>query len=83
MSIAVKVVSAEWCSQCKPYKRQLEEQGIEFTSLDADDEVNQELLQRLGVRSLPTTLIFKDAEVCNTVVGNKVQELKSLLESYR
>lgn len=83
MSIVVKVVSAEWCSQCKPYKRQLEEQGIEFTSLDADDEVNQELLKFVGVRSLPTTLIFKDGEVCNTVVGNKVQELKSLLESYQ
>lgn len=80
MSIVVKVVSASWCSQCQPYKKELEKQGIEYANLDADEETNMELLSKLGVRSLPTTLVYKDGEIVSTLVGNKVNELKQILE---
>ncbi len=80
MSITVEVVSASWCSQCQPYKKELEKQGIEYINLDADEESNMQLLSKLGVRSLPTTLVYKDGEVVSTLVSNKVSELKQILE---
>lgn len=75
----VVVVSASWCSQCGPYKRALEQAGIEFQSLDADDPENAELLQTVGVRGLPTTLVFDSGPLIGTVVGNNIPKLKELL----
>ncbi len=83
MSITVKVVSASWCSQCQPYKKELEKQGIEYINLDADEESNMGLLSKIGVRSLPTTLVYKDDEIASTLVGNKVNELKQTLEEIK
>lgn len=78
--IVIKVVSASWCGQCGPYKKQLEQSGIEFENIDADDESNMELLKSLGVRSLPTTLVYKNGELIKTFAGNKPQELKAVFE---
>ncbi len=83
MSIVVKVVSASWCSQCQPYKKELEKQGSKYINLDADEESNLELLKFVGVRSRPTTIIFKDGEVWDVVVGNKVSEIKQILEEIK
>lgn len=58
----VVVVSASWCSQCGPYKRALEQAGIEYENLDADAPENEKLLSQLGVRGLPTTIVF-DGEI--------------------
>lgn len=75
----VKVVSASWCSQCGPYKKQLQSQGIEFENLDADDSSNMELLSSLGVRGLPTTLVYNNDELIGMVAGNKIEDVKELL----
>lgn len=75
----IKVVSASWCGQCGPYKKQLEQSGIEFENIDADDESNMELLKSLGVRSLPTTLVYKNGDTFSLLVGNKISELKEIL----
>lgn len=78
MSLVVKVVSASWCG---PYKKQLESQGIEFENLDADESSNMELLSSLGVRELPTTLVYKNDELIGMVAGNKIEDVKELINA--
>lgn len=73
------VVSAEWCSQCGPYKKALENAGIEFETQDADDPENEALLNILGVRGLPTTIIFDGEIEVGRVVGNNVKKVQELL----
>lgn len=80
MNIAVKIVSASWCNQCTPYKKAVDSLGISFENIDADSEDNMGMLQELGVRSLPTTLVYKDGELVKMFSGNKPQELKQFVE---
>lgn len=77
--IEVKVVSAEWCSQCTPFKKTLRQSGIEYTSIDADDVNNAEFIRKHGVRGLPTTLIFEEGLLVKTIAGPKAQEVKDFL----
>ena len=69
----IKVISANWCQQCKVLKTSLEREGIEYTLVDADDFANQEYISKLGVRSLPVTVIEIDG-----VVKCKIQGLVSV-----
>lgn len=75
----VVVVSASWCPQCGPFKKALENAGIEFETLDADDARNEEYLKTAGVRGLPTTLVFEGEVRIGSVVGNHVPKVKELL----
>lgn len=71
--MVIKVISSSWCSQCSVLKTSLEREGIEYTLIDADDFVNQEYIAKLGVRSLPVTVIEIDG-----IVKGKVQGLVSV-----
>lgn len=75
----VVVVSASWCGQCGPYKKALEQAGIEFEVCDADAPENEALLTKLGVRGLPTTIIYVDGAVAVTLAGAQVKKLQELL----
>jgi len=77
--ISVSVVSASWCSQCGPYKRALEQAGIEYGTIDADHPDNEKFLHAHGVRGLPTTIVYKDNVLLGSVVGNNIPKLKELL----
>ena len=72
------VVSSSWCSQCKVLKDQLTRNNITYFVKDADTDI--EYCQENGVRSLPTSFIYKDDEIVKVVVGNKYQEIKEALE---
>lgn len=78
--VVIKVVSAGFCKNCGPYKEALKQEGIEFESVDADDDSNIEFLTKNAVRSLPTSLVFEDGKLIGRVVGNKVNELKEILK---
>lgn len=58
---------------CQSLKHSLEQNNIEYTLVDADDFANQEYIAKLGVRSLPTTVIEIDG-----IVKGKVQGLVSV-----
>lgn len=63
---------AEWCGACRmmtPVVEATERDlpGVRFFAMDAD--ANPVTAARLGVRSLPTTLLLRDGEVVDRIVG--------------
>lgn len=67
--IIIKVISTSWCSGCQSLKHSLEQNNIEYTLVDADDFSNQEYIAKLGVRSLPMTIIEIDGVVKGKIQG--------------
>ena len=59
--IVIIKVGADWCSPCKAISPLYNE----INTSDADDE----LLDFINVKSLPTFLIYKNKELTNTIIG--------------
>ena len=65
---------ADWCGPCKaiaPVVESLAEEydgEVDFKKVDVD--ANPELAGKLGIRGIPTLILFKDGEPVDTVVGN-------------
>ena len=64
-NLKVMYFSAPWCGPCKVFKPVLEEvmkgfPDVEFQKVDADNE--SQLLTDHAVRSIPTTIMFKDGK---------------------
>ena len=64
---------AEWCGPCKQIGPSLEEiaqeMGGKITVAKINIDENPETPTKLGVRGIPTLMIFKDGEVAATKVG--------------
>ncbi len=79
-------VYADWCGPCKQIAPIIEELSTEATDykvfkLDADNSGNA--LNGVGVRSIPTILIYKDGEVVDRHVGvSSKQQLDELAKKY-
>ncbi len=68
--------TAEWCNPCqrtKPVAEELKRDGIiEFMFVDADSET--ELIQKFGIKSIPTYILIKDGEEVKRMNGAKTRE---------
>ena len=76
---------AEWCGPCKmvsPLVEELAEEydgRVKFAKLDTEENVDTPA--RLGVRGLPTIMVFKGGEQIDQIVGFRPKDdLKRLLE---
>jgi len=73
---------APWCSPCRQLVTIIEKLSEDFkdndsvTIADCDVDNDQELAMKYGIRSIPTTIIFKDGKVVDTIMG---VESKSVL----
>ena len=73
--IVVVDVLAAWCGPCKMLSPIIDEVGAHFGEsvlvgkLDAD--ANGEIVKELGIRNIPTVLIYKNGEVVDRFVGVK------------
>lgn len=74
--IVIKVVSAIWCKNCSVLKKSLDNSGIEYQVVDADDFNNQDYLKQLSIKTLPTTFF----EVDGVVIGEPKRGLVSVAE---
>ena len=78
---------AEWCGPCKVVAPKLEEWSeaypqVKFYKVDVDKV--EEVALELGVRAMPTIMLFKDGQKVTEVVGAVLpaieQGIKSLLD---
>ena len=76
---------AEWCGPCKmvsPLVEELAEEydgRVKFAKLDTEENVDTPA--RLGVRGIPTLMVFKGGEQVDQIVGFRPKgDLKRLLE---
>jgi thioredoxin len=65
-------VKAKWCMPCKQLIPRLENiqkdyNDVEFVTIDVDD--NQEGCMELGIRSVPTVMVYKGEELINRSQG--------------
>jgi thioredoxin 1 len=64
---------ADWCGPCKAMKPMVDELANEYsgrlTVATVDIEENQQTVYRLGVRAVPTVVLFKNGEVFAQKVG--------------
>jgi len=74
----VIVFSAQWCGQCQPFKKALEQQGVSFENIDVDEQ--EEKVAKLGIRGLPTTLILENGVEIKRISGNKVKEVLEAIQ---
>ena len=72
--ISLVDVWAPWCGPCKTIgpiidklSSDYKDSDIKFAKLNADD--NSEIVKTLGVRNIPTILIYKNGEVVDKQVG--------------
>jgi thioredoxin 1 len=76
---------APWCAKCKGYNPNIEsvikELNIQLIKVNSDD--NKLLMSEHSIKSVPTTLIFKNGNIIDTKIGHiEKDELKRWIESY-
>ena len=80
-------VWAAWCGPCKIIAPFIDQVSTEYSGkltvckLDADS--NKDIVSNLGIRNIPTILIYKNGEIVETKTGvlNKKQ-LSDLIDSH-
>lgn len=76
---------AEWCKPCKQQTEILKDfKDFPIESINVEDENNSEIVNKYGVRGLPTLIILDDNnEVAHTFTSvttiDKIKEATSLL----
>ena len=84
--VALVDFHAVWCGPCRVIGPIIDELANEYTDvkigkMDADE--NSETTQELGIRSIPTILIYKDGMIVEKHVGNASKaQLKSLIDKH-
>ncbi|MFH1824540.1 MAG: thioredoxin [Candidatus Firestonebacteria bacterium] len=70
---------AEWCGPCKMIAPIIEELSKEYSGKIKVGKINVDenpaVSSRLGIRSIPTLIIFKDGEIMGQLVGVQSKEI--------
>jgi thioredoxin-like negative regulator of GroEL len=68
--------TAEWCNPCqrtRPIAEELKRDGlVDFVFVDADSET--ELLEKFGIRSIPTYILLEDGREVKRMNGAKTRQ---------
>ena len=77
---------AEWCGPCRMLTPILEELSSEITDkaviVKVNIDQNPQIASQLGVRSIPTMILFKSGQAISNMVGvNPKPKIKSWVES--
>lgn len=68
---------AKWCGPCKMLKPILDDianTADSFKVCDVDSDDLPELMERFGIRSVPTIFFFKDGKKSETLIGSQTKE---------
>jgi len=80
-------IYADWCKPCQvigpiidKLSSDYKDSEIKFGKLNADD--NSEIVRSLGVRNIPTIIIYKNGEIVDRTVGMVSEgQLKELIDN--
>lgn len=68
--------TADWCNPCqrtRPVAEELKRDGlIDFIFVDADSEI--ELLEKFGIKSIPTYILLEDGREVKRMNGAKTRQ---------
>lgn len=67
--VVIKVISAVWCPGCASLKHSLDTNNIPYQVVDADNFENHEYISKLGIKSLPVTVLEVDGEIKGKIQG--------------
>ncbi|WKX02476.1 thioredoxin family protein [Candidatus Mycoplasma mahonii] len=62
-------VTAAWCGPCKMMAPILEELSTDVDTFKVEIDDNQEFATEMKVQGVPTTFIYKDGKLSDTLVG--------------
>lgn len=86
--IVIVDVWATWCGPCRTLSPIIDDIGAHFGEsilvgkLDADS--NTDIVKSLGIRSIPTVLIYKDGEIVERFIGVKTKdEIIKMVENHK
>ncbi|PWN25983.1 thioredoxin [Jaminaea rosea] len=78
---------ATWCGPCKMISPIFEKisdtpvgEKLGFYKVDVDDQ--EQITQELGIRAMPTFVVFKDGDKIDTVVGADPAKLQAAISKY-
>lgn len=60
---------AEWCGPCKMLAPILEDISSEYEVFKVNADENKEYMTKEGIQSIPTTRIYKDGKIIDTLTG--------------
>jgi len=67
--------TADWCNPCqrtRPIAEELKREGlVDFLFVDADTEI--ELLEKFGIKSIPTYILLEDGKEVRRMNGAKTR----------
>jgi|TARA_A100001391_G_C4825504_1_gene212544 thioredoxin 1 len=72
----VKFFNAAWCGPCqqmKPHIEALVKEGYSIEMVDVDEQPT--LAESANVRGVPTTAIYEDGELVESIVGYQDKDL--------
>ncbi|MFI8483954.1 thioredoxin [Streptomyces rubrogriseus] len=76
---------AAWCGPCRQISpvlenisKEPENSGIDFYKVDVDD--HQDIAQEVGIKAMPTFVVFKDGNKVGELVGANPAGLKQLVQ---
>ena len=71
---------ADWCGPCKQQSKFLDNLSIPVESIDVEDGANESLIEKYGIRNLPTLIIIdKDGNELKRFAG---LTKKDVIENY-
>lgn len=80
-------IKAEWCNPCKQLSPIIDQISTEYEGrvtvgkLDADE--SRETVSELGVRNIPTIILYKNGEIIERLAGAVNRDtITSMLEKY-
>eukprot|EP00798_Chlamydomonas_sp_ICE-L_P026550 gene26550-18317_t len=79
-----------WCAPCKcstpilqRWSGEYDTNKVSFASVDCEEGTNKALAAAMGVKALPTFMIYKNGELIATTTGAKMEKLRKLIDSHK
>ena len=80
--------TASWCGPCQRVYPQLvklmetyDKNIIQCFKIDIDDDENQELCEKLKIKSVPTFILLKDRNYIDQCQGANIENIHALIET--